>query len=390
MRGSFAVTTTGSDWRQALDQALAGFERNVPGLAFLFASYHYAEAYGDIVEHVGRLLGPEILLGCSGQGDIGTGREIEDEAAISLMALDLPGADLTVVRLNQRDFASTHGPAGWIRRMGIEPPAVNAWVVLADPFTFDVSALIDALGLAYPGVPVLGGMASAQPGQRGTRLYSGNEVLSEGALVLAVGGGWTVHAVVSQGAEPIGQAWTVTAAEGNVIKTIAGRPALEVLVETIGKVPPAARERVSQNLLVGLAMDEYRDEFKRGDFLISNFMGADRATGAIGVGAEVRVGQTVQFQFRDAAAADDELRVMLAGAHETLGSTAAGALLCSCNGRGAGLFGAPDHDATAVAGRFGQLPVAGLFCNGEIGPVGGKNFVHGFTASIAFFVPTHA
>ncbi len=390
MHGSFAVTTTGTDWRQALDAALAGRDGSAPDLAFLFASYHYAGEYPEILEHVRRVLGAPVLLGCSGQGVIGTGREVEDQAAISLMALDLPGAQLTPVRLNQRDIVATHGPDGWVARLGVPPAEVHAWVILADPFTFDVNALLEALSLAYPGVPLLGGMASAGPGLRGTSLFSGPDLLGEGAIVLAVGGAWSVHALVSQGAEPIGQAWTITGCEGNVIQTIGGRPALEVLIETIGAAPVDTRERVSQNLLVGLAMDEYRDEFGRGDFLISNFLGADRATGAIGVGAEVRVGQTVQFQFRDAAAADEELTVMLSVAQDALGASSAGALLCSCNGRGIGLFGTPDHDAAAVALRFGNLPVAGLFCNGEIGPVGGKNFVHGFTASIAFFVPTHA
>ena len=151
-----------------------------------------------------------------------------------LFRSDLPGARLTPVRLNQRDIASTNGPDGWVARLGVTPAAVNAWVILADPFTFDVSALIDALSLAYPGVPLLGGLASAAPGRRGTSLFSGPDLLPEGAIVLALGGAWTVHAVVSQGAEPIGQAWTITASEGNVIQTIAGRPALEVLIETIG------------------------------------------------------------------------------------------------------------------------------------------------------------
>jgi small ligand-binding sensory domain FIST len=193
--------------------------------------------------------------------------------------------------------------------------------------------------------------------------------------------------VVSQGAEPIGQSWTITDVEQNIVKTIGGRPALEVLIETLQGLPAPVQERASRNLLAGLAMDEYRDEFRRGDFLIRNLVGVDQETGAIAVGTYPRVGQTIQFQVRDARAADEELAEMLGGAVEALGETAAGALLCSCNGRGAGLFGEPHHDATAVAKRFGQLPVAGFFCNGEIGPVGGRNFVHGFTASIAFFVP---
>jgi small ligand-binding sensory domain FIST len=161
-----------------------------------------------------------------------------------------------------------------------------------------------------------------------------------------------------------------------------------VLTETMQALPDDVRERAARNLLVGLAMDEYRDEFRRGDFLIRNIMGADRESGAIAIGAYPRVGQTIQFHMRDAEAADDELRLMLEAAGLAMhGAGPAGAVVCSCNGRGQGLFGAPDHDAAAVQQRFGALPVAGFFCNGEIGPVGGTNFVHGFTASIGFFVP---
>jgi small ligand-binding sensory domain FIST len=153
-------------------------------------------------------------------------------------------------------------------------------------------------------------------------------------------------------------------------------------------LPDSMRERAQRNLLVGLAMDEYRDEFARGDFLIRNLLGADRERGVLGIGAAARVGQTLQFQVRDAAAADEDLREMLDAAQRDFGDvTPAGALLCACNGRGMGLFDSPDHDALALAHRFGAMPVAGFFCNGEIGPVGGTPYVHGFTASIGFFVP---
>jgi small ligand-binding sensory domain FIST len=147
--------------------------------------------------------------------------------------------------------------------------------------------------------------------------------------------------------------------------------------------------RARTNLLVGLAADEYRDRFGRGDFVIRNLLGVDHASGALALSATPRVGQTVQFQIRDAGAADDELRTMLSATHTELGGRSpVAALLCSCNGRGTGLFGTPDHDALALAGEFGSVPAAGFFCNGEIGPVGGVPFLHGFTASIGLIVPT--
>jgi small ligand-binding sensory domain FIST len=223
-------------------------------------------------------------------------------------------------------------------------------------------------------------MATGEPGVRATSVFRGGEVMT-GAVVIGLGGTVGLRPVVSQGCEPIGDNWTITEVEGHVLKTIGGRPAYEVLVDTVRGLDAERRERVNGNLLVGLAMDEYRDQFGRGDFLIRNLLGADPRTGAIAVAAELHVGQTLQFQIRDARAADEELRTMLGAVGDA--NKPAAALLFACNGRGAGLFGSPDHDARTVRTILGPLPLAGLFCNGEIGPVGAGTFIHGFTASLA-------
>jgi small ligand-binding sensory domain FIST len=218
-------------------------------------------------------------------------------------------------------------------------------------------------------------------------LFLNWDVHHGGAVLVALGGEYAVRTVVSQGTEPIGEPWTVTEAERNLLRTIGGRPAYEVLTETFRALPAPLQERAARNLLVGLAADEYRDRFGRGDFLIRNLIGVERETGALAISALPRVGQTVQFQLRDADAADAELHALLAGARTDLGETAPiAALLCSCNGRGRGLFGATDHDARVLGEELGPLPVAGLFCNGEIGPVGGVPFLHGFTASVGLIV----
>lgn len=379
---------TGADWAAAVAAALDQCGDAPCDVAFVFASPEYQDHYRDVVAAVRSAVQPAHLLGCSGQGVITTGREVEAEPAIAVLCLSLPGATLRALRVRQEDTFSAATPEAWYRRTGLAPGDVAAWVILADPFSFDAEALLTALSGAYPGVPLVGGLASSAPAARRTRLFLDDHVHDSGALLLAVGGAWTVRAVVSQGAEPIGETWTITAAQHNVIRGLGGRAPLDVLVDTMRALPPGLQQRASRNLLVGLAMDEYRDEFQRGDFLIRNLVGVDQAAGAIAIGDRPRVGQTLQFQVRDAAAAADELEAMLDAAAADLGTIQpAGALLCSCNGRGVGLFGAPDHDAGALRARFGDLPVAGFFCNGEIGPVGGKNFLHGFTASIAFFVP---
>ncbi|MFN0094425.1 MAG: FIST N-terminal domain-containing protein [Dehalococcoidia bacterium] len=385
---AFSGSGTGNDWRMALEQALAGAPRDGNDLVFFFASQDFASDYLPMAATLVDQLAPRVLIGCSGQGVIATGVEIEEQPGLSVMALSLPGADLHRARLLGKDLDALHTPEEWHRRLGRAPSEVNAWVVLSDPYTIDTDALVEGLSQAYPGCPVVGGMASGNPRWRGTHLFVDGQVYPEGAVLLAVGGPWTVRTVVSQGAEPIGETWTITDADRNLLKGLGGRAPLEVLMETMKRLSPEMQQRASRNLLIGLAMDEYKDEFGRGDFLIRNLMGADKTTGIIAIGALPRVGQTLQFQVRDAHAADAELSAMLEQAAEELGPVApAGALLCSCNGRGRGLFREPHHDATAVDRQFAGLPVAGFFCNGEIGPVAGKTFVHGFTASIAFFVP---
>ena len=223
---------------------------------------------------------------------ITTGREIEGGPGITLLSLSLPEAELTLKRISGEDL-----DAGSPLTDRLLPPGdVNAWVLLSDPFTIDTEKLVAALAESYPGTPIMGGMASAFPGGRSAYLFEGANLAPGGALLLAVGGAWTVHPVVSQGAAPIGESWTVTEAERNIVVAIGGRPALEVLMETLRDLEPEVQERAGRNLLCGLAMDEYRDELGRGDFLIRNLLGVDRERGAVAINDNVRVGQTLQFQ----------------------------------------------------------------------------------------------
>ncbi|MCH7998579.1 MAG: FIST C-terminal domain-containing protein [Chloroflexi bacterium] len=380
------------DWRDALTDLIGQIpllsgEHEVD-LALLFASSEYREEFPDLVARARQLTGARLLVGCSGQGVIGAGKEIEGEPALALLAFSLPGAELTAVHLTQEELESCRTPQDWQRLTGVAPEDASAWLLFADPFTLDAEALLAGLSAGYPGTPLVGGLASGDPRLRATHLFLNEEVYDRGAVALALGGPYAVRTIVSQGAAPIGETWTITGAQGHIIETIAQRPAYQVLVDTLRALPPAMQRRAQANLLVGLAMDEHRGEFRRGDFLIRNLMGVDRESGALTVGALPRVGQTIQFQLRDPDAADEDLRELLERARKELGARQpVGALLCSCNGRGVGLFGTPDHDVRALVDLLGPIAVAGFFCNGEIGPVGEQNFLHGFTASIALVIP---
>ena len=388
-----AALATGSDWSEALEatlgQALGELGASTVDLVMLFAGAEYAPHYAEMVAETQRRLSPRVLIGCSGQGIIGRDREVEAEPAVSVLVFSLPGARLQAVHVRQADVQDAAAGGRWLNTHGITGADVNVWILLTDPFSLDPERLLTVLSQAYPGIELIGGLASGDMRVQETHLFLDGQVLEEGAIALAIGGSYTVQTVVAQGAEPIGRPWTITAVRDNFVEALGMRPAVEILMETVGALPPEMQERARRNLLVGLAMNEYRDEFHRGDFLIRNLMGLNQEEGWIAIGERPSVGQTLQFQIRDPQAADSDLSAMLDDARANLGETEPiGALLCACNGRGIGLFGTANHDAHMVSERFGGLPLAGFFCNGEIGPVGGKPFVHGYTASIAFIVPT--
>lgn len=379
------------DWREALADALARVTDDVADtdLAVLFASASYERGFAELIVQAQQTLRSPVLIGCSGQGVIGPSKEVEGEPALALLALSLPNTLLKPQHLSQAELEQCDSADATRRLLGVPPDDANAWLLLADPFTLDAERLLDTLSGAYPGTPLIGGMTSGNPQVRRTHLFLNEQVFEDGAVGLAIGGPLRIRTIVSQGCQPIGRPWTITEVQGHIIQSIAGRPALDVLLETLRDLPSDLQQRAQSNLLVGLAMDEYRDDFGRGDFLIRNFLGADREAGAIAVSALPREGQTIQFQLRDATAADEDLRLLLEADRATMRrEETIAALLWSCNGRGVGLFGSPDHDAKMVTEMLGPIPLAGFFCNGEIGPVGSKNFLHGFTASMALLTPS--
>jgi len=259
--------------------------------------------------------------------------------------------------------------------------------VFIDPFHLDSESWIRGWNEAYAPVPAFGGLASGGFSDPATQVYLNGDVFEDGGVAVSVGGDVKLAGVISQGCTPIGESWTLTRVENNLIHQIANRPAYTVLEETFQKLPLAEKQKARGNLLIGLVVNQYLEDFHRGDFLVRNLIGGDPNSGVLAVGAQPRAGQMMQFQRRDAAAATEDMNELLARAKKHLGgATVYGGCLCCCNGRGRNLFGVPDHDAGLVQKQIGPLGLAGFFGNGEIGPVGGKNYLHRFTASLALFV----
>ena len=348
-------------------------------LVLVFASGAHLAAPEATLEGVHDATQALALVGCGAGGVLGCGRELESGTAVAVWAAALgEGASVTPFH------ATVSGDEPRLEGL----PAIDdarGVILLADPYTFPTDAVLSGLADRAPGVPVLGGLASGRTDQGDGALLYGEEVCEDGA-VGAVLRGVELLPCVSQGAAPLGPEATLTAAEGNVIHELAGRPALATVERIIEGLSPRERALIADGLLIGLVIDGGKPEYEQGDFLVRGVLGADRDTGAIAVGAAVREGQVVRLHARDASSADEDLQRELRVRVQALaGGAAAGALVFSCNGRGRGMFGTDDHDAALIERELGGAPAAGFFAAGEIGPVGGRSFLHGFTATVAVF-----
>lgn len=347
-----------------------------PSVAVLVVSRQHAPAADAILKVVLDEAPADRVIGCVAEAVVGGGREVEEGPAVSVWLAALPQP----VETFHVEYVSTPSGgafAGYLFDRGGPGP----YVLIADPFTFPAELLLHHLNRNHPGTVVMGGMASGAvaPGQ--TRLFLDDRIVPEGAVGVRLAA-VRIHPIVSQGCRPVGDVFTVTKSEGNVIHELGGEPPLVRLDQLMLHLSPEERALIGQGLHIGRVIDEYKTELGPGDFLVRGVVGADRQTGAIAVGDRIEVGEAVQFHIRDATTADRDLRSML---DRVAGERARGGLLFTCNGRGTRLFPVPDHDAALVQERLGELPLAGFNCAGEIGPVGGRNFLHGFTASVALF-----
>jgi len=349
-----------------------------PDLALLFVTAPHVGAVEDIAAAVRATLHPRTLLGCTAESVVSGAREVEQRPAVALWA----GHTGQVTPFHARVAPTPDGNAvvGWPDAdTASEIDSASAILLLADPFTFPADDILQRLADERPGLPIVGGLASAAVAPGGNRLVVDDHVVTDGAVGAVLGTGVDVTALVSQGCRPVGDPFVITKAEGNIVYELGGRPALERLQDVARGLGEADRQLLSNGVHLGRVIDESKTIFGPGDFLVRNVLGGDPRNGAIAVGDLVEVGSTAQFQVRDAASADEELHRILDG------RTGDGALLFTCNGRGTRLFGRADHDAEVVAEHVPRAAVAGMFCAGELGPVGRKNFLHGFTASVVLF-----
>ena len=371
----WASTVSGkADLREAVDEACASIAASLgsdaPDLLVAFVSAHHADRYGEVTQLVRNHFHAGRLFGCSAGGVIGGGHEVEEAPGFSLTAGCLPGVTLTP-----------------FHTLATEPPPFATqdpqFLLLADPFTFDVETFVHGVDASHPGAVIVGGLASGgrRPGENA--LYVDDDVHRSGLVGLALEGNVVLDTIVAQGCRPVGDPMFVTRCERNVIYELDGRPAVLALQLVLDALPKEDRALVRHSLFVGVVMQERQQQYRQGDFLIRNVLGVEPKQAALVVGAHVHENQVVQFHLRDAKTSADDLIHLLARHREQ----PQGSLLFSCLGRGHHLYGRPDHDTDVFRAALGDVPLGGFFCNGEIGPVQGRTYLHGYTSAFALFRP---
>lgn len=358
-------------------------------LAVLFVTPHFAAYYPRMHHLIDDHLRPETLIGCSGGGVIGGDEEIERAPAVSLVAARLPDVGVTPFRVDDHLPDLDGPPDAWEAVIGVPAEEEPQLVLLADPFSVRTEALLAGLDYAFPGLPKIGGLASGATSPGLNALFLNDAVFDGGAVGVALTGNVAVDTVVAQGCRPVGGLMRVTGCDGNMLHELDDRPAFEVLQELFTSLDERDRRLAATSLFVGVLMDEFREEPRTGDFLIRNLLGADPRSGAVAVGENLHEGMRVRFHLRDAETSAEDLHAVLTGYEEKTSrdENPSGALLFSCVGRGEYLYGQPNFDTGIFHEHLDGVPVGGFFCNGEIGPVAGTTFLHGYTSSFGLFRP---
>jgi small ligand-binding sensory domain FIST len=384
-----AALSMNRDTSRALDDVCReALERvqGAPDLALLFFSRHHVEAAQSLAETVQQRLAARCLLGCVGEAIVGNDQEIEAAPALSLwLARWTVPVELEPFHLRFEQTPDGLSILGWPDAFQSADAARAAVLLVGDPFSFPVDHFLAHMNEDHPGLRVMGGMASSGRRPGDSRLILGNQCWASGAVAALLQGPIKIRSIVSQGCRPIGQHMVVTRAQENIITELGGKQPLLRLQELWQGLSPRDQQLFQQGLHIGRVINECQGQFQRGDFLVRNVLGLDRDSGALAITDQVRVGQTVQFHVRDAETADEDLHALLQTDLVAHAQRPAGALLFTCNGRGTRLFDEPHHDARAIRAEVGTVPLAGFFAAGELGPVGGQNFIHGFTASVVLF-----
>ena len=358
-------------------------------LAVAFISPQHEGSYDRVANLMAEFLGAKHVFGCSGGGVIGNGLEVEQRAGVSITAAVLPDVVINPFYLQANQVPDLDaGPDKWESMLGVEADRDPHFVMLADPYSFPVQDLLMGMDFAFPKATKIGGLASGAARQGGNALFLDGEVLRSGAIGLALDGNIVVDTVVAQGCRPIGRPMRISKSDRNMLEELDGNPPMEVLRNLFQDLSERDQKLLGHSLFLGVVMDELIDDPVQGDFLVRNVVGMDQSTGGLAIGEVLKEGQLVQFHLRDADTSSGDLQAVLSRyADENRENDIPGALMFSCLGRGEYLYGKSNHDTDLFRDKLGEVPLGGFFCNGEIGPVSGTTFLHGYTSSFGLFRP---
>ena len=356
-------------------------------LTVVFVSAHHAADYARVPDLVSEHIKSGTLIGCSGGGVIGAGKEVEHRNGFAITSARLPDVTLTPFHVENDQIPDADAaPDSWESLVGVTAGDEPSFVLLADPWSIDAESMVRGLDYAFPDSSKVGGLASGAQQPGGNALFVGDATHTSGMVGVAMSGDVVVDTVVAQGCKPIGRPMQVTSCNKNVLLKLDGRNAMDVLRQVVDGLEDGDRDLVRHSLFLGVVMDPLNDSPQLGDYLVRNIVGADHESGAIAVGERLREGQTVQFHLRDAETSATDLGSILGGYVERNPIyEETGALLFTCLGRGEYLYGRPDHDTDMFRDKVSAMPLTGFFCNGEIGPVDGSTYIHGYTSSFGIF-----
>ena len=368
-----------------------------PDLAMVFISSAFASEYARLLPLLNEVITVPCLIGCSGGGVVGTPiggstLEVEQKPALSVCAAILPDVAVTSFYLREDDLPDLDSsPNDWIEQVGVSPADSPSFILMADPLTSGINELLQGLDFAYPDAVKVGGLASVSSFQRSSGLFLNDTLQTEGIVGVALSGNIVLDAIVAQGCRPIGQTFRVVAGERNIVLELeavgdlnaAPQTPLVVLQNILKELDEGDRALAQNSLHIGIAQDGFKENLNPGDFLIRNLLGVDPKIGAMAIADRIRVGQRVQFHLRDARTSADDLETLLSSYQRQMQLaplTEVGGLLFSCMGRGEGLYQKPNFDSHLFNQYLEGVPLSGFFCGGEIGPVGGTTFLHGYTS----------
>ena len=382
---SEAILSAAADVRTQL-------EGRSPDLVTVFVSPAFSAQYEQIPALLQEHLPSRHLLGCSGGGVIGGGCEVENKPAISITAALLPDVELKTFHSDSQNLPDLDAsPEVWRSWLGMRDWGEAHFVVLADPFTTSIEPFLNGLDFAFPSGAKVGGLASGARAAGENAIFLDAQCHRSGLAAIALRGNVIIDTIVAQGCRPIGTPLTITKCTNNMLIEVDHQPPLQYLGDLIETLSDYDKTLMKSSLFLGMQMDPFASDPRRGDFMIRNLIGIDYQRGVLAVGALLQEGQRVQFHLRDKITSSQDLdSLLIRYASVDRATPVAGALLFSCLGRGQYLYGRANHDSNAFLSKVRAVPIGGFFCNGEIGPVGNTTYVHGYTSSFGVFRPASA